>query len=179
MLRGEVGDMLGIGSDHYGFALKEHLRRRLLAMGRCVCDFGAVSSEPMDYADVAVAVAEAVRCGALERAVLVCRTGLGMAIAANKVPGVRAAPVVDLATALAARCSNDAQIITLGADIVPSGPAWRLVLAWLGAEFRGGESARKLARLHALESLYLAGSGAVAAQPPPGCTPAGPPEGLG
>jgi len=150
--------MTGIGSDHLGFALKERLRLRLMERGEKVRDFGAFSEDPVDYPDVAAAVAEAVRAGSLERAILVCGTGIGMAIAANKVPGVFAATVTDLYMARKARESNNAQIITLGAHTLTSELAWDLVQAWLTAEFQGGRSARKVAKIRGLEARYLRGA---------------------
>jgi ribose 5-phosphate isomerase B len=158
--------MTGLGSDHHGFALKRQLLRFLAARGEEVWDFGSYTEEPVDYPDVATIVAEAVRCGLIERGVLVCATGLGMAIVANKVPGVRAAPVVDLLTARLARESNDAQVITLGQEIVGADLACELVAAWLEAEFRGGGSARKVEKIRLLEervqhgpALQVAGGG--------------------
>ena len=147
--------MIGLGSDHNGLALKDQLHSFLAGRGEQLRDFGVFSDEPMDYPDVAVAVAEATRAGLVERAVLVCGTGLGMAIAANKVPGVFAAPVADLYTARLARQSNDAQIITLGANVVGGGLACLIVEAWLAAEFRGGRSARKVGTILAIERRYL------------------------
>lgn len=146
--------MIGLGSDHLGSALKEHLRSFLTERGEEVYDFGTFSDEPIDYPDIAVAEAEAVRFGLLERGILVCGTGLGMAIAANKVPGIFAAPVTDLHTARKARESNNAQIITLGAQVVDSERACRIVEAWLTAEFLGGRSARKVSKILALEECY-------------------------
>lgn len=147
--------MIGLGSDHHGLALKERLRQFLLERGERVRDFGPSSTEPVDYPDIAAAVAEAVPSGLISRGVLVCRTGLGMAIAACKVPGVFAVPVTDVHTARCARQSNDAQIITLGADIVGGNLACAIVAAWLAAEFRGGDSARKLGKIRALEERCL------------------------
>jgi ribose 5-phosphate isomerase B len=147
--------MLGIGCDHQGLVLKQQLYRWLIDCGVPVSDFGTFSEAPVDYPDIAVPVAEAVREGLIERAVLVCGTGLGMAIAANKVPGIFAAPVTDLVTAQAARCSNDAQVISLGARIVPFDLAAQLVEVWLTAEFRSAGSARKIEKIHAVERRYL------------------------
>jgi ribose 5-phosphate isomerase B len=143
--------MIGIGSDHNGFALKQRLAEHLAARGCEVRDFGTSSEEPVDYPDIAAAVAGAVRAGRIERAVLVCGTGLGMAIAANKVPGVFAAPVTDVYSARRARESNDVHIITLGADVVGPGLACAIVDAWLAAAYAGGASARKVAKVRALE----------------------------
>jgi len=146
--------MIGLGSDHLGFALKEQLRSFLTERGEEVYDFGTFSDEPVDYPDIAVAVAEAVRAGLIERGILVCGTGLGMAIAANKVPGIFAAPVTNLHTARKARESNNAQIITLGAQVLPPERAGRIVEAWLTAQFRGGRSAGKVGKILALEERY-------------------------
>jgi ribose 5-phosphate isomerase B len=143
--------MIGLGSDHNGFELKERLHAHLVARGERVWDFGCTSPEPIDYPDIAAPVAEAVRDGLVTRAILVCGTGLGMAIAANKVSGVRAAPVTDTRVARLAGERNDAQIITLGATVVSADVACETVDAWLEAEFRGGDSARKVAKIRALE----------------------------
>jgi ribose 5-phosphate isomerase B len=149
---------IGFGSDHLGFGLKEHLLQWCLGRGVPVCDFGAYSDAPVDYPDIALRVGEAVREGSIDRAVLVCGTGLGMAIAANKVPGVYAAPVWNVETARRARTSNNAQVITLGALIVDADLACTLVDAWLAAEFQGGRSARKVAKIAAAEQRYGYGS---------------------
>lgn len=146
--------MIGLGSDHNGFALKQRLRAYLAERGVTVRDFGAFSDEPIDYPDIAVAVAEAVQAGLVERGILVCGTGLGMAIAANKVPGIFAATVADPYTARKARESNNAQILTLGANTLGVAAACEIVDAWLSSEFRGGRSARKVAKIRALEERY-------------------------
>jgi ribose 5-phosphate isomerase B len=147
--------MLAIGCDHHGLVLKQRLHGWLIDCAVPVRDFGTFSQGPVDYPDIAIPVAEAVRDGLIERAVLVCATGLGMAIAANKVPGVFAAPVTDLVTAQAACCSNGAQIIALGARVVPFDLAKQLIEVWLTADFRGGDSARKVEKIRALERRYL------------------------
>ena len=146
--------MIGVGSDHFCFELKERLRSFLAESGEKTRDFGTFSDAPNDYPDVAMEVAEAVRAGRLERGILVCGTGLGMAIAANKVPGIFAAPVTDLFTARKARESNNAQIITLGANVVAPERACRIVEVWLTVEFRGGRSARKVGKILVLEERY-------------------------
>ncbi len=143
--------MIGIGSDHNGFELKRRLCAHLRERGGEVRDFGCFSQEPVDYPDVAAAVAEAVRSGLIERAILICGSGLGMAIAANKVPGVYAAPVTDARTAHLARERNNTQIITLGATVVRPELASAIVDAWLDARFRGGESERKIEKIRELE----------------------------
>jgi ribose 5-phosphate isomerase B len=143
--------MIGIGSDHNGFDLKRRLCAHLAERGEQVWDFGCFSGEPVDYPDVAAAVAGAVHGGLIHRGILVCGTGLGMAIAANKVPGIYAVPVTDTRTARLARERNNTQIITLGATIVEPRLACLIVDAWLDAQFRGGDSARKIEKIHALE----------------------------
>jgi ribose 5-phosphate isomerase B len=153
--RGREGrGAIGLGSDHHGFALKQHLLAFLRARGEQVRDFGTFSDEPVDYPQIAAAVAAATQRGLVERGVLVCRTGLGMAIAANKVPGVFAAPVSGLYTARKARESNNAQIIALGADLITPPLACAIVAAWLAAHFLGGESARKVSMIRDLEMRY-------------------------
>lgn len=147
--------MLGIGSDHLGYRLKRKLRGLLRGDGVVVQDFGTYTPLPADYPDIAVRVARAVQAGRLERAVLICSTGLGMAIAANKITGVYAAPVWSEETARAARVSNNAQVIALGAAHTSPQLALRLVSAWLRAEFRGGRSARKLRKIHEVEQDFV------------------------
>jgi ribose 5-phosphate isomerase B len=143
---------VGIGSDHLGFALKERLLLYLIQRGDSVHDFGTFCDEPVDYPDIAFPVAHAVRTGAVERGILVCGTGLGMAIAANKVPGVFAAPVTDPYMARLARQSNETQVLTLGANVIGSGLACEIVEAWLTADRRGGDSARKVAKIQRFEA---------------------------
>jgi ribose 5-phosphate isomerase B len=148
--------MIGIGSDHNGFDLKERLCAHLTARGERFQDFGCFSHEPVDYPDVAAAVANAVQSGSIERGLLVCGSGLGMAIAANKVPGIYAVPVTDILTARLARERNNAQIITLGATVVQPELAVEMIDVWLDATFRGGDSARKIAKIRALEERFAA-----------------------
>jgi ribose 5-phosphate isomerase B len=147
-------DTIGIGSDHNGFELKQRVRAHLAERGERVHDFGCFSRQPVDYPDIAAAVADAVRSGLIARAILVCGSGLGMAIAANKVPGIYAVPVTDAHTARLARERNNAQIITLGATVVRPALACTIVDAWLDARFRGGDSARKIEKIHALEQRH-------------------------
>jgi ribose 5-phosphate isomerase B len=146
--------MIGIGSDHHGLRLKQKLHLLLARRGEAVRDFGSFSREPLGYPDIAVPLARAVQTGAVERGILICGTGLGMAIAANKVPGIFAAPVTDVYAARKARESNDAQIITLGARLLHLPTARMIVDAWLDARFQGGESARRLSKIRALEGHH-------------------------
>ena len=142
---------VAIGSDEAGFELKARLCEVIRAEGFEVLDYGCHSLEPVDYPDVAFEVAHAVARGEHERGILVCGTGIGMAIAANKVPGVRAAQAHDPYSAERARKSNDAQILTLGARVIGPDLAATLVRIWLRSEFAGGGSARKVAKITAAE----------------------------
>jgi ribose 5-phosphate isomerase B len=118
-----------------------------------VRDFGCFTTEQVDYPDIGYEVAHAVARGEHDRGILICGTGIGMAIVANKVPGVRAAQVHDPYSAERARKSNDAQIMTMGARIIGPELARSLVRIWLAAEFAGGASARKVAKISAGETL--------------------------
>jgi ribose 5-phosphate isomerase B len=142
---------IAVGSDEAGFDLKSTILGLLADKGLAVKDYGCHSPEPVDYPDVAFAVARAVAQGAHDRGILICGTGIGMAIAANKVHGVRAAQVHDPYSAERARRSNDAQIMTMGARVIGPELAKSLVETWLACEFTGGASARKVAKIMAGE----------------------------
>ena len=149
---------VAIGSDEAGFRLKALLVDVLEEEGMAVVDFGCHSEDPVDYPDVAVLVAEAVARGEHDRGILICGTGIGMSIAANKVPGVRAAQAHDHYSAERARKSNDAQILALGARVIGPELAKSIVRAWLAAEFAGGGSARKVDKINALDRRHAAQS---------------------
>ncbi len=117
-------------------------------------DLGVDDDTPVDYPDVAEALAKEIAAGAYERGVLICGTGIGMAMAANKIPGARAACCHDPYSAERARKSNDAQIITLGAQVVGPALARSLLDIWLKAEFAGGRSAAKVEKIKALDAQY-------------------------
>jgi ribose 5-phosphate isomerase B len=143
-----------IGSDHIGLDLKDLLKEYVEAQGYVCDDLGTYSHDPVDYPDVALKVAEDIAAGKHERGILICGTGIGMAIAANKVPGVRAAQAHDVYSAERARKSNDAQIITLGAQVVGLELAKSLIDVWLRSEFGGGRSAPKVAKINAIDERY-------------------------
>jgi ribose 5-phosphate isomerase B len=143
-----------IGADHMGLPLKNVVRDYLESKGYQVDDYGVNTPDPVDYPDVAARVAEAVSEGKYEQGVLVCGTGAGMAIVANKVPGVRAVAVYDPYTAERARASNDAQIITMGSQVTAPDVAKKLIDIWLESEFQGGRSAPKVAKINALDDKY-------------------------
>jgi ribose 5-phosphate isomerase B len=153
-----VTTAIAIGSDEAGFVLKQRLVDELRAKGCEVVDFGCYSSDPVDYPDVALPVAEAIARGEHTRGILICGTGIGMAIAANKVPGVYAAQVHDPYSAERARASNNAQVMTIGARVVAPELAVTLVRIWLGAEFQGGKSERKVAKIAQAERRTLEAS---------------------
>ncbi|MRS12194.1 MAG: ribose 5-phosphate isomerase B [Actinobacteria bacterium] len=140
-----------LGADHAGFELKEHVRRWLMASGYEVTDVGTDGEASVDYPDFARLVAEAVGRRDADFGVLVCGTGLGMAIAANKVPGVRAVPVSDPEIARMSRLHNDANVIALpGRHIAPE-TAEAVLQAFLTTDFEGGRHQRRLDKIRELE----------------------------
>jgi ribose 5-phosphate isomerase B len=143
-----------IGADHLGLALKNVVRDHLAGRGYTVVDAGVLSDDPVDYPDIGVKVAEAVGRGEYERGILICGTGAGMAIVANKVPGVRAVCINDPYSAERAVASNDAQIVTLGSRVVGPGAAVKLIDIWLESEFQGGASAAKVEKIKKLDARY-------------------------
>jgi len=143
---------IAIAADHAGFTLKEGLRRALSAAGHQVTDYGTSSAESCDYPDLAAPVARSVAAGDSERGVLVCSTGIGMAIAANKFAGVRAAPAENEDEVRLTRQHNDANVLTLGARYVDLERAEALMRVFLETEFLGGRHARRLAKIAALEA---------------------------
>jgi len=146
---------IAIGSDHLGLELKNLIRDFLKEKKIEVKDFGTMSKEPVDYPDIAEKVAKAVARGEYERGILVCGTGIGMAIAANKVRGIRAAVCHDLYSAERSRKSNNAQIMAIGALIIGSELAKKLVEAWVDSEFQGGRSERKVKKIMEIEAQNL------------------------
>jgi ribose 5-phosphate isomerase B len=144
-----------IGSDHIGYPLKEDLKNYLAGLGHEVVDLGcADAATPVDYPDVATELAERIAAGETDRGILICGTGIGMAITANKIPGVRAACCHDPYSAERARKSNDAQVITMGAQIVAPTLARLLIDHWLASEFAGGRSAHKVDKIKKLDERY-------------------------
>jgi ribose 5-phosphate isomerase B len=141
-----------IGADHFGLELKKDLRDHLRAAGLEVEDIGVDAADPVDYPDIGAALARRVAAGEFERGVLICGTGAGMAITANKIPGVRAVCVTDPYTAERAIASNDALIATFGSQITGPAVARMLVDIYLSNVFQGGRSAPKVAKLAALDA---------------------------
>ncbi|MBX3001732.1 MAG: RpiB/LacA/LacB family sugar-phosphate isomerase [Caldilineaceae bacterium] len=153
----DKNSVIVLGADHFGLPLKDAIRDYLIKLGYQIEDYGVNENTPVDYPDVAATVAEAVGEGKFERGILVCGTGAGMAIVANKVPGVRAVCVQDPYTAERAVASNNAQIITFGAQITGAPVAEKLIDIWLGSEFQGGRSAPKVAKIDSIDDKYRHG----------------------
>ncbi len=148
---------LAIGCDEAACDLKDQLKAHLVAARHEVEDFGTFDNRPVLYPDVGFKVAEAVAAGTYERAVLLCGTGIGMAISANKVTGVRAAQAHDTYSAERASRSNDAQIITIGARVVGPELAKAIVDSFLKSTFDGGRSQPKIDRIAAYEADHRKG----------------------
>ena len=130
---------VAIGSDHAGLSLKKEIIDLLQEMSVKVQDFGCTDAWPVDYPDVARPVAEAVASGEYPRGILICGTGIGMSMTANRVPGIRAALCHDVFSAKASREHNDANILCMGQRVVGVGPAVEVVKAWLESDFSGEE----------------------------------------
>lgn len=142
---------VAIASDHGGFALKEEIKGYLTQIGVDYEDLGVGSPAPVDYPEIAWTVAQKVARGEFDRAILICGTGIGMCIVANKVKGVRAALCHDVFSARMAREHNDANILTMGGRVIGSELAKVIVETWLGSEFAGGRHKRRLDRIRELE----------------------------
>jgi len=146
---------IAIGADHAGFQVKERIKQFLENAGHAVEDVGTESEESVDYPEFARAVAEKVAGGLAQVGVLVCGTGMGMAIAANKVPGIRAAVVHDKVTARAAREHNDANVLTLGGRLIEPGLAVEIVKEFLDAQFAGGRHQRRVDKISEMEQVRI------------------------
>lgn len=155
----EAGDPTGsrvvaIGADHGGFDLKEELKRYLAQWGYKVLDVGTFNRDAVDYPDFAEAVANAVVRGDAWRGVVIDTAGIGSSIAANKVPGARAALCYDRATARNSREHNDANILSLGARLIPAEVAREVVAVWLETAFAGGRHQRRVEKIRAIEDRH-------------------------
>jgi ribose 5-phosphate isomerase B len=150
----EVSDRIAIGADHGGFPLKERIGFRLKETGYEVLDCGTDSHEAVDYPDFAHAVAREVASGACRFGIVVDGAGIGSAMVANKVPGVRAALCYDLSTARNSREHNHANVLTLGAGLIGEALAWQIVEEWLSVEWGGDRHARRVAKIDDIERQY-------------------------
>ena len=147
---------IALGADHAGLQLKEALKGWLIEHGYQVVDHGTHSAESVDYPDYAAQVAEAVADHKVERGVLVCGTGIGMTIAANKVPGVRAALCSDIYTARMSREHNDANVLTLGGRLMGPEMALDILKMWLETDFAGDRHRRRIGKIADLERRHAA-----------------------
>jgi len=142
---------IGLACDHGGFELKEELKDFLKSMGLETIDMGSFHEDSVDYPDYGIVLAEKVSRNELERGILICGTGIGMSIVANKFAGVRAALVNDLYSARCSREHNDANILVIGGRIVGREVAKEIVKVWLNTSFAGGRHKRRLEKIEALE----------------------------
>ncbi|HSC29308.1 MAG TPA: ribose 5-phosphate isomerase B [Vicinamibacterales bacterium] len=142
---------IAIGADHAGFSLKEHLRETLRRLGHEVQDFGTRTEDPVDYPPICAEVGRAVAKGEADRGIVIGGSGQGEQIAANKVPGVRAALCNDLYAARMSRAHNDANVLAIGGRVVAFGLADEILSVWLETAFDGGRHQRRLDQIAALE----------------------------
>jgi RpiB/LacA/LacB family sugar-phosphate isomerase len=142
---------IAIASDHAGLDLKDKIIKFLQEAGQSVSDFGTHNRDSVDYPDYGIPVAQAVSEGKIERGILICGTGIGMSIVANKFPGVRAALCYDPFTAKVSRLHNDANVLVLGERVLEEKTALEIVRLWLTTEFDGGRHARRLAKIEEIE----------------------------
>ena len=142
---------IAIGSDHAGFELKEHIKKSLESEGYTITDFGTNSSDSVDYPLIAKALAASVATKNPNKGILICGTGIGMSIAANKVKGIIAANCFDAETARLARLHNNSNILTLGGRILNFDTAKDIVKTWLETDFEGGRHQRRIQEIRDLE----------------------------
>ncbi|MBQ3411482.1 MAG: ribose 5-phosphate isomerase B [Oscillospiraceae bacterium] len=143
---------LMIGSDHGGFELKEEVKKYLESLGHEVVDVGTYTPDSCDYPDIAKAGCEKITSGECERGILICGTGIGISMAANKIRGIRAACCSDTYSARYTRLHNDANVLCFGGRVVGGGLACELVDAYLSVEFEGGRHQRRVDKIMALEA---------------------------
>jgi ribose 5-phosphate isomerase B len=148
---------IGLGSDHAGFELKEDLRVYLGGQEIEVVDLGSYDEEPVDYPDIGARVAQKVTRGEVDRGILICGSGIGMSIVANRFPGVRAAFCHDHYTARMSREHNDANLLVLGGRLTGKGLAREILKVWLETEFQGGRHRKRLEKITALEERIASG----------------------
>jgi ribose 5-phosphate isomerase B len=143
---------IAIGCDHRGLQLKETIMSFLQSEGYSYQDFGCYSTEPVDYPDIARKVGEAVAAGSFDQGILICSTGIGMCMAANKIRGVRAALCHNVFAAQRARQHNDANVLCLAGEDVDASVALDIVRTFLTTDFEGGRHTRRVSKIRALES---------------------------
>ena len=142
---------IAVGSDHRGFESKEQIKMIIEQLGHEVTDFGTPNNNPVDYPDMAYLAAKAVAAAQVERAILVCGTGIGMCIAANKIDGIRAALCHDELSAQISRDHNDANVLCISGDLVGEVLLRKMVEVWLETQFSGGRHQRRVNKITAIE----------------------------
>jgi len=145
---------IAIASDHGGFELKDDIKAFLKDMGMACTDLGTTNGESVDYPDFGMALARRVSDGEFERGILICGTGIGMSIVANKFPNVRAALVWDTFTARMAKEHNDANVLVIGGRTTEKGLAKEMVRSWLDARFEGGRHQQRLDKIRDIEKMW-------------------------
>ena len=145
---------IALASDHGGFTLKNQIKDYLQSKGYEICDFGTSSTESCDYPDFALPAAEAVAFGTCGRGIIVCTTGIGVSMVANKVPGVRCALCHDTYCAELTRRHNDANVLAMGGNVVSEDKALEIVDIFLKTEFEGGRHLRRVEKISAVEKKY-------------------------
>lgn len=145
---------IAVACDHGGFALKSALIPYMEALGHSIRDFGCYNTDSMDYSDTAFPACEAVACGAFDRGVVICTTGIGMCVSANKVRGVRCALCCNAFMAEMTRRHNDTNVLALGAQVVDTELAEQIVSVWLNTPFEGGRHARRIGKISDYENEH-------------------------
>jgi ribose 5-phosphate isomerase B len=156
-LKKDTAMKIVVGSDHAGFTLKQEIVERVSHLGHELQDLGAYNSEPSDYPDFAAVVGKAIMVGAAERGILICGSGVGVCVAANKMPGIRAATCHDTYSARQGVEHDDMNVLVMGSRIVGSALAFELTIAYLNARFQPSEERflRRLSKLKEIERLYM------------------------
>ncbi|HSG06422.1 MAG TPA: ribose 5-phosphate isomerase B [Nitrospiria bacterium] len=145
------GEEIAVASDHAGVDLKNKITEFIKRLDKGVCDFGTHNRDSVDYPDYGIPVAQAVSKGKNPRGILICGSGIGMSIVANKFPGVRAALCFDLYSAKVSRLHNDANILVLGGRVLDEKTAIEIVRLWLTTEFEGGRHSRRIEKIKEIE----------------------------
>ena len=143
---------IAIGADHAGFQIKEKIKKQLADMNFDVEDLGTASLDSVDYPDFGAAVGRAVASGEVEQGIVVCGSGIGIALAANKIHGIRAAQAWNEETARLARRHNDANVLSIGARVLAEDEIPKIVAAWFEADFEGGRHQKRIDKISGLES---------------------------
>ena len=144
--------MIAIGSDHGGFELKERIKKHLEERSLEYKDFGCYDENSVDYPDIAEKVCNAINSGDADKGILVCGTGIGISIAANKIDGIRAAHCHDVYSAEMTKRHNNANVICMGGRVIGRELAFKIIDAWLDAEFEGGRHQKRIDKIHTLEN---------------------------